>query len=70
MNKDMMQSPVSSLEANKIKLVKGPNVKSIPELKHISKNIELTILLKMGDNISTDEILPAGARVLPFRGRI
>lgn len=70
MNKDMMQSPLSSIDANKIKLVKGPNVKSIPELKPISTNIELTVLLKMGDNISTDEILPAGARVLPFRSNI
>ncbi len=70
MNKDMMQSPLSSYDANKIKLIKGPNVKSIPELKPISTNIKLTVLLKMGDNISTDEILPAGARVLPFRSNI
>jgi len=70
MNKKMMQSPLSPTDARKIKLVKGPNVKSLPELNPILKNIQLTVLLKMGDNVSTDEILPAGARVLPFRSNI
>lgn len=70
MNKSMMQSPLTPSEASKINLVKGPNIKSIPELKPISNNIKLTVLLKMGDNISTDEILPAGARVLPYRSNI
>ncbi|MBX3708228.1 MAG: aconitate hydratase [Gammaproteobacteria bacterium] len=70
MNNDMMQAPLSSSEASKIKLVKGPNIKSIPALEPISNNLKLTVLLKMDDNISTDEILPAGARVLPFRSNI
>ena len=70
MNKEMMQPPLSAIESQKIKLVKGPNIKSIPELKPISTNVQLTVLLKMGDNVSTDEILPAGARVLPFRSNI
>ncbi len=70
MNKDMMQSPLSPAESKQVKLVKGPNIKSIPELKPISDHVKLTVLLKMGDNISTDEILPAGARVLPFRSNI
>lgn len=70
MNKSMMQSPLTPAESIKIKLVKGPNIKSIPELKPISNNVKLTVLLKMGDNVSTDEILPAGARVLPYRSNI
>ncbi|HEY2412569.1 MAG TPA: aconitate hydratase [Pirellulaceae bacterium] len=51
-------------------LVKGPNIKSLPEFEPLPSELELPILLKVGDNISTDEILPAGARVLPFRSNI
>lgn len=53
-----------------IKLEKGPNVQSLPSLKPIEEDYTIPVLLKMGDNISTDEILPAGARVLPFRSNI
>ncbi len=69
-NKIMMQSPLALDEASKVKLVKGPNIASLPELKPLPKDLELKVLLKVGDNISTDEILPAGARVLPFRSNI
>ncbi|VVC75385.1 2,3-dimethylmalate dehydratase large subunit [Aquicella siphonis] len=69
-NRNMMQSPLSPFESVRIKLVKGPNISSIPELKPISKDVKLAVLLKMNDNVSTDEILPAGARVLPYRSNI
>lgn len=69
-NKSMMQSPLSPEEAHKVKLVKGPNIATLPELKPMPKDLHLTVLLKVGDNISTDEIMPAGARVLPYRSNI
>lgn len=69
-NKDMLQAPLPKEAAQKVKLVKGPNIVSLPTLKPLVNEFKLPVLLKMGDNISTDEILPAGARVLPFRSNI
>ncbi len=51
-------------------LVKGPNIKPLPEFEKLSDRIEGPVLLKVGDDISTDTILPAGARVLPYRSNI
>ena len=50
--------------------MKGPNIASIPPLEPLPDDIRLPVLLVVGNNISTDEILPAGARVLPFRSNI
>lgn len=69
-NKEVMQAPLPLEEARKVKLIKGPNITSIPTLVPLPKDLKLTVLLKVGDNISTDEILPAGARVLPYRSNI
>ena len=66
----MLQAPFPLEQARQIKLIKGPNIASLPTLTPIPTNIELAILLKLGDNISTDEIMPAGARVLPYRSNI
>ncbi len=51
-------------------LEKGPNIKSLPLFEELPDRIEGPVLLKVGDNISTDEIMPAGQRVLPFRSNI
>lgn len=53
-----------------VELVKGPNIASLPELAPLPQRLELPVLLKLGDDVSTDEIMPAGARVLPFRSNI
>lgn len=53
----------------KTELVKGPNISALPDFSELS-DFEGPVLLKMGDNISTDEILRAGAEVLPFRSNI
>ena len=53
-----------------VKLVKGPNIVSLPQFEPLPDELELPVLLKVGDDISTDEIMPAGARVLPFRSNI
>ncbi|MEX0961810.1 MAG: aconitate hydratase [Simkaniaceae bacterium] len=57
-------------EGEKVELVMGPNIKPLPIFPPLSDQIKGTVLLKMGDNISTDEILPAGTKVLPFRSNI
>lgn len=57
-------------DGSDIKLEKGPNVQSLPSLEPIEEDYTIPVLLKMGDNVSTDEILPAGARVLPYRSNI
>jgi aconitate hydratase len=69
-NKDMLQAPLSVENARQVKLVKGPNIASLPKLEPLAKDLRVPVLLKMGDNVSTDEIMPAGARVLPYRSNI
>lgn len=51
-------------------IVKGPNIKSLPEFGPLPDAFEAPVILKVGDNISTDEISPAGAAVLPYRSNI
>ncbi|MGJ9459976.1 aconitate hydratase [Oceanobacillus sp. CF4.6] len=69
-DKKLLDEPLSPEEARKVEIQKGPNIASIPEMDHLPDNLELPILLKMGDNISTDEILAGGARVLPYRSNL
>jgi len=69
-NDHMLEAPLPPDEAKKVKLQKGPNIKSLPEFDAIPDEIDLPILLKVGDDISTDEIMRAGAAVLPFRSNI
>lgn len=51
-------------------LIMGPNIKPLPAFEALPEKLEGPVLLKMKENISTDEICPAGARVLPFRSNI
>jgi len=51
-------------------LIKGPNIKPLPDFNALENTIKGPVTLKVGNNISTDEILPAGTRVLPFRSNI
>ncbi len=69
-NAQMLKAPLPESEALQEQLVKGPNIQSLPELIPLPDYLELPILLKVGDDISTDEILPGGAKVLPFRSNI
>ena len=66
----MLLPPLRIEEARKVKIVKGPNIASLPDLTPPPDVLELPIMLKLGDNISTDTISPAGARALPFRSNI
>jgi aconitate hydratase len=69
-NREMLLPPLPLEEARKVELYKGPNIASLPELEPLSDDLELPILLKVGDDMSTDEIMPAGSRVLPYRSNI
>jgi len=68
LNADMLQPPPES--GDDVELVKGPNIASLPEFEPLPDRIEGPAMLKVGDNVSTDEIMPAGTRVLPFRSNI
>ena len=69
-NQEMLEAPLPLDEALKVELVKGPNIASLPEIPPLPHHLELPVLLRVHDDISTDEIMPAGARVLPFRSNI
>lgn len=66
-NTEMLTKPKPKEKRGEI--VKGPNISSMPDFEPL-KDFEVPVLLKMGDDISTDEILRAGAEVLPFRSNI
>ncbi|WP_127846270.1 aconitate hydratase [Psychroflexus aestuariivivens] len=67
-NTDMLVAPIDN---NKdIELEKGPNIKTLPHIPKLQSEYRVPVLLKMGDNVSTDEILKAGAEVLPYRSNL
>lgn len=69
-NTAMLVPPLDPDEAARVKPVKGPNISSLPELSPLPDEVEAPVLLKVGDNISTDEISPAGVQALPYRSNI
>ena len=66
----MLEPPLPPEEAQQVRLVKGPNISSLPDFSPLEDDLAVPALLVMGDNVSTDEIMPAGSRVLPFRSNI
>jgi aconitate hydratase len=69
-NTAMLEAPLPQEEAVAEELVKGPNISSLPDFPELPDRIEAPVLLKVGDDVSTDEISPAGAGALPFRSNI
>ena len=69
-NRDMLIAPLDPDAAVKEELVKGPNVSGLPEFDPLPDEFDAPVLLKVGDNVSTDEIMPAGQKVLPYRSNI
>ncbi|TVP56550.1 MAG: aconitate hydratase [Gemmatimonadales bacterium] len=67
-NRELLVAPPD--EGERAELVKGPNIHALPDLDPLAEELEGPVLLKVGDDISTDEILPAGTEVLPFRSNI
>ncbi|NYI99040.1 aconitate hydratase [Streptomonospora nanhaiensis] len=69
-NTAMLVPPLPPEEARRVELVKGPNISALPDFPPLPDRIEAPVLLKVGDNVSTDEISPAGARALPYRSNV
>jgi aconitate hydratase len=69
-NTSMLVPPLPPDEAAGVELVKGPNISALPDFDALPDRLELPVALKVGDNLSTDEISPAGAAALPFRSNI
>ncbi|MDI6890055.1 MAG: aconitate hydratase [Thermodesulfovibrionales bacterium] len=67
-NDNMLIAPKE--DAKNIKVIKGPNIKEVPFKGLLPEKIEAEVLIKLGDNITTDEIMPAGSAVLPLRSNI
>ncbi|WP_174613052.1 aconitate hydratase [Virgibacillus ihumii] len=67
---NILEKPLPLEEARNVKLTKGPNIVSIPAMGDLPDALEVPVILKVGDNISTDEILAGGARVLPYRSNL
>lgn len=62
--------PADANEAKDLEILRGPNIKEFPKATKMSDSLELNLILKVGDNITTDHIMPAGAKILPYRSNI
>ena len=62
--------PADPEEARGLEILRGPNIKPFPESRPVGDAIEAQLTLKVGDNITTDHIMPAGAKILPYRSNI
>ena len=62
--------PASPEEAKDVEVLRGPNIKPFPDSRPVGDAIEAELTLKVGDNITTDHIMPAGAKILPYRSNI
>jgi aconitate hydratase len=69
-NTAMLEPPLPPDEAEKVELVKGDNVRELPEFEPLPDAIEAPVLVKVGDDVSTDTIMPAGSKALPYRSNI
>ena len=69
-NDNMVELPASEADADKVEILRGPNIKPFPETHPLENEIACKISLKVDDNITTDHIMPAGAKILPLRPNI
>jgi aconitate hydratase len=69
-NNAMLVPPLPPQQARAAPLEKTPNIASIPALEPLADSMALPVLLKTGDDVSTDDIVPAGTRVMPFWSNI
>ena len=69
-NDNMVELPASVEEADSVEIKYGPNIKPFPTSVALPDRIEAKAVLKVGDNITTDHIMPAGAKILPYRSNI
>ncbi|MEG0615073.1 MAG: aconitate hydratase [Oscillospiraceae bacterium] len=69
-NDNMVVSPAAESEMDSVEILRGPNIKPFPVTTPLDENIDAPCSLKVGDNITTDHIMPAGAKILPLRSNI
>ncbi len=69
-NDSAVLAPLPAAEAANAQVLRGPNIKEFPKSKPFSDTLSARLVLKVGDNITTDHIMPAGAKILPFRSNI
>ena len=69
-NDNMVVPPASEEEAPSVEVLRGPNIKPFPVNVPLAHSIKASVSLKVGDNITTDHIMPAGAKILPLRSNI
>ena len=69
-NDNLIVPPIPPEEAKNIEIVRGPNIKPLPEFNPLPDNLKGEVLLKVEDDITTDHIMPAGAKILPLRSNI
>lgn len=69
-NDNMIEAPASPEEADSVEVLRGPNIKPFPKTEPLPEEITAKAVLKVGDNITTDHIMPAGAKILPYRSNI
>ncbi len=62
--------PADEKEAAEVEVLRGPNIKPLPDAYPLTDTIKAPLTLKVGDNITTDHIMPAGAKILPYRSNI
>nr|WP_314630279.1 aconitate hydratase [uncultured Mogibacterium sp.] len=69
-NDDGIIAPMPAAEAEAAEVLRGPNIKPFPETSPLDDQMEAAVILKVGDNITTDHIMPAGSKVLPYRSNV
>ena len=69
-NDSAVLMPASEDEADDVEVLRGPNIKPFPDSNPVTDVISANLTLKVGDNITTDHIMPAGAKILPYRSNI
>ena len=63
-------APADEAEAEHVEVLRGPNIKEFPRSRPLPQELSAPVILKVGDNITTDHIMPAGAKILPYRSNI
>ncbi len=69
-NDNLIEMPATEAEAANVVVERGPNIKPIPKGKAPDENLSCELILKVGDNITTDHIMPAGTKILPYRSNV
>jgi aconitate hydratase len=69
-NDNLIEMPADPESAKQLTVERGPNIKPIPKGTPPAADLECELILKVGDNITTDHIMPAGAKILPYRSNV